>query len=120
MEKFDAGKTEWSLLSYKDIEPMVRVMMHGAKKYGRNNWKLDTDPQRCLNALLRHVMAHSDGEYTDPESGLPHMAHVMCNAMFILHAMNIGDTTARDVTKEHIIKEHTIKEHTVLGGLMND
>jgi hypothetical protein len=32
--------------------------------------------------MLRHLIALLDGEELDSESGLPHIGHIMCNAMF--------------------------------------
>ena len=32
-DRFNTGKLKWSLLSWKALEPMVRVLMFGAEKY---------------------------------------------------------------------------------------
>lgn len=44
------------------------------------------------NAALRHLLAFIDGETLDPETGLPHLAHVRCCAAFLLTyaAQNLG------------------------------
>jgi hypothetical protein len=34
--------------------------------------------------MLRHAFAIQRGEINDPESGLPHAAHIMCCAAFIV------------------------------------
>lgn len=88
MTKCDQGKAEWDLLDYKALEKAVAVMMSGAQKYGRENWKTLNGPEdrrRILNALLRHAHSYVQGEQYDPESGLDHMAHVICNAMILLY-----------------------------------
>jgi hypothetical protein len=36
-------------------------------------------------ALLRHTFKFIRGETYDEETGLHHMAHVMCNAMFLVN-----------------------------------
>jgi hypothetical protein len=60
-------------------------MTFGAKKYARDGWKSLPDfENRYLAALIRHLVAYQNGEFTDPESGLPHLAHVLTNATFLL------------------------------------
>ena len=39
--------------------------------------------------MFRHWMALCDGESLDKESGLPHIGHIMCNAMFYSYHTNI-------------------------------
>ena len=87
-KKFDEGKRRWTLLDFEALEQVVDVMEMGAKKYGEENWKHCTSIPRCVNALFRHLVAYVNGEMVDQESGKSHMAHVICNAMFILHKEN--------------------------------
>lgn len=49
---------------------------------GRNNWKLGFDNNKLLESLARHLFALMRGEINDPESGLPHIGHVLANSMF--------------------------------------
>lgn len=81
----NTGKLDWSLVDFEALEPMVKVLEFGAKKYERDNWKkggkLFTSLS-ILNSLMRHVFALVSGETHDLESGLPHIGHIMCNAMF--------------------------------------
>lgn len=88
--RYNKGKREWSLVDYKSLEPLVDVLKFGADKYARDNWKLDMPIQSIVDSMIRHVTAFSDGEVNDPESGLPHIGHIMCNAMFIQYHMNKG------------------------------
>lgn len=81
--RFNQGKLRWGLVHYKSIEPMVRVLMHGAEKYADDNWKKPLSNNRQnLECAQRHLAAMMDGEIYDKESGLPHAGHVMCNMMF--------------------------------------
>ena len=86
-QRFNTGKPEWSLVDYKALEPMVRVLEMGKKKYSANNWKRGLPTTEICESLLRHLYAYMGGEDTDPESGLSHIAHVQCNAMFLQHMM---------------------------------
>jgi len=80
--KFDAGKIKYSVFPNSVLEDVIRVMMFGANKYGMDNWKLCEDPTRYYDAGRRHEESWKSGEKFDPESGLPHLAHAICNWVF--------------------------------------
>lgn len=109
--RYNTGKPKWSLVHFKSLLPMVRVLEYGAHKYsvfksdtldfipgsqvtqeqakklellssGADNWKKGLGRQNIIDSLLRHAAAIADGEWLDEESGLPHIGHLMCNAMF--------------------------------------
>jgi hypothetical protein len=84
--KYDADKLKWHLLKLKWLEPVVRVFMFGAKKYAPFNWQLVVkgDPTRYIDALKRHLADYEEGERTEPESGQPTMAHLICCGIFLL------------------------------------
>lgn len=82
--KFDRDKLRWDLVPWDAMEPVVRVLTHGAKKYGDRNWEAAFDWSRPYAALLRHVTAWFRGEDNDPESGISHLAHAACNILFML------------------------------------
>jgi hypothetical protein len=60
----------------------ARVLTMGAKKYSADNWK-KVEPWRYEDAFLRHYAEWMMGETHDPESGISHLGHLMCNAMFL-------------------------------------
>lgn len=80
--RHNSGKLRWSLVSWKALEPMVRVMMYGAQKYSNDNWKKGLDKTEILESLMRHLTSLMDGELRDKESGLLHIGHIMANALF--------------------------------------
>jgi hypothetical protein len=80
--RYNSGKAKWGLISFPAIEPLVRVLEFGATKYAPDNWKLGFKQKELLECLQRHLIALFEGEELDKESGLPHIGHVMCNAMF--------------------------------------
>jgi hypothetical protein len=81
--RFNENKLRWDYVHFKSLEPMVRVLEYGAKKYAPMNWMKDPkDSKEHLTSMMRHLTALMDGEFNDPESGLPHIGHIMCNALF--------------------------------------
>lgn len=80
--RFNEGKRKWGLVHWKSVEPMVQVLEFGAAKYAPENWKKGLDKKEILESMMRHLAALMDGEKTDAESGISHMGHIMCNAMF--------------------------------------
>lgn len=83
--KFDQDKTRWDLLPTECIEDVVKILTFGASKYGPNNWQNVTPfEDRYYAAAMRHIVSWRQGEKEDPESGLNHLAHAMCNLVFLL------------------------------------
>ena len=83
--KYDTDKLRWDLLPIECIEDCVKILTFGAGKYGPDNWKtLDNFEDRYYAALMRHLTSWRKGERVDDESGLPSMAHVLCNVVFLL------------------------------------
>jgi hypothetical protein len=83
--RFNDGKAQLSYILDADIamEGMSKVFEFGARKYDRGNWKKGLTPNEIIDSLLRHLMSYQSGEVLDPESGLPHVDHVLCNAVFL-------------------------------------
>lgn len=86
--KNDSGKLQWSLLPFKELEDVVRVLMIGAKKYTPDNWKKCDDVTRYKDALMRHVISYVSGDTTDDESQISHLAHAVCNCLFLMYFDN--------------------------------
>jgi len=83
--KADAGKFRPSLLEPELFEEVARIREYGVEKYGdKDNWK-KVSADRYHDALLRHALACLHDVYAvDEESGLLHLSHICCNAMFLL------------------------------------
>ena len=65
-KKFDQEKIDWTLVPFKAMESVVRVLEHGAKKYSRGNWQMVKNARRrYLAAAYRHLNAMNDGEWVD-------------------------------------------------------
>ena len=86
--KFDDGKIRFSLLTRSLATPLKRVaevLEYGARKYQPNSWQhVPNAKERYEDALDRHLNSWKSGEVVDPESGLPHLAHIATNALFLL------------------------------------
>jgi len=80
--RYNEGKPQWSLVHYGSLIPMIRVLEFGAAKYERENWKKGLNLKEILESMQRHLAALMDGEEFDSESGISHMGHIQCNAMF--------------------------------------
>lgn len=83
-KKEDAEKERWDLLPYDALGDVVRVLTHGAKKYGPENWRdVPFWKSRYFSAALRHVTAYWRGQERDEETGLPHLSHAICCLLFL-------------------------------------
>lgn len=83
--KFDGGKLDYTLVPFEGLDEIVKVLMFGAKKYDRDNWRhVDNAAQRYAAAAFRHMTAYNKGEHVDQETGLSHLAHAGCCLLFLL------------------------------------
>jgi len=81
--RYNKGKSEWGLVDWEIVEDMVSVLEFGKRKYSDWNWFKGLYVVATIESLLRHTFAILRGEDIDKDSGLPHYAHIMCNAMFL-------------------------------------
>jgi hypothetical protein len=66
-------------------------MLDGMLKYGRANFRaIGIRYSIYIDALKRHVNALFEGEDLDPDSGLPHEAHVLACMAIIIDAKAAG------------------------------
>lgn len=63
---------------------VAEVAGFGAAKYERMNFVRGYRWSLSYDALQRHMLAFWSGEDTDPESGLPHLAHAAWHALALL------------------------------------
>ena len=86
--KFDADKPRMELLIQgmpRALEAVGAVLTFGAQKYEAHSWKqVEDNHNRYWAAKTRHELARAKGEERDPETGLLHLAHEACNALFLL------------------------------------
>lgn len=81
-----AGKAPLDLLPWEALGPVAEAFACGARKYRRDNWRSLTSRRVYLGAALRHLAAWAMREDTDPDSGLPHLAHAAASVLILLTA----------------------------------
>lgn len=111
-DRYNQGKLRWSMLDFEALEDVVRVLEFGASKYERGNWRLGLKHTEIIDSLMRHLHEIMIGNDTDNETGLPHIAHIMCNAMFLSYMMKHKPEFDDRLNKHTSIKEYplTIEE----------
>ncbi len=86
--KLDEGKPRVGLMITgfpRALMEVSKVTTFGANKYCENGWMSVPDGiARYNDAMQRHNLKIAEGEILDPDSGLPHLAHVAWNALAIL------------------------------------
>lgn len=71
-----------------NLEQVIEILTKNTKKYSIDNWKKCDDITGYINALYRHLEAYRQGEMLDKEDNIHHLAHLACNALFLLYFEN--------------------------------
>lgn len=99
------GKTRLELVLPSTIEWLGRIRTYGVQKYkDPDNWK-KVPKDQYVGAAMRHFEKYRKGEYLDDESGMPHLAHAMCNLMFLLD-MEDDERTVQPIRLHNHLCEH--------------
>ena len=110
-KKFDSEKPMMQLLPSKALVEVSKVLSFGANKYGKENWReLDDLQDRYTGGTLRHIFAHMDDEFKDPETNYSHLAHAVCGLLFKLEIELEKDKEER--LRESISAEHRESDST--------
>lgn len=94
-KRFNADKMRPSLISPFALWMLGKVLQFGAKKYAPHNWTKGLSWEETCDSLQRHYLKFLMGEELDEESQLPHVAHLFCNTMFLVH-MHVTGTGKDD------------------------
>lgn len=81
--RFNKGKPRWGLVPQSALLPMVEVLEFGANKYAAWNWTKGLSVTEICESMKRHLDAFMEGEDSDKESGISHVGHIQCNALFL-------------------------------------
>jgi len=68
------------------------ALLDGASKYGRSNFRaVGVRASIYYDACRRHMNKWFEGENTDPDSGLPHLAHALACIAILVEASEQGN-----------------------------
>lgn len=106
--KNDTGKPPLYHLAFHSeiLSEVCHVLEFGAGLYGLHNWKKGCRWSRYVSAFFRHVFAWMSGESRDPATGLSHIAHAICNLMFLFYYEKncIGDNDLEEKSFTDVAK----------------
>lgn len=63
----------------------ANVFTYGKEKYAAWNWAKGMDWSIPIACIGRHFEKIALGEWLDNESGHPHIGHIMCNIVMLIH-----------------------------------
>ena len=70
------------------------ALLDGSLRYGRSNFRaVGVRASTYYDALNRHLNAWFEGEDLDPDSNLPHLAHVLACAAILVEGLVQGNLT---------------------------
>lgn len=85
-------KAPLSTVSAPVIMEIGVAMLEGARKYGRHNYReVGVRASVYYDALMRHMTAWWEGQDTDPDSGLSHIAKAMASLAVLRDSMIRGN-----------------------------
>jgi hypothetical protein len=98
--KMDSGKNRLGLVLggfAQALQAVGEIGTFGANKYTDNGWMTVPHGQsRYMDAALRHQLKYLSGELVDPDSGLPHLAHLAWNVLAVLELSNKEETNGNE------------------------
>jgi hypothetical protein len=77
-------KPPLDLLTLEFLTGTAQALGYGIFKYGRHNYKGGIDHSRLIAATLRHLNQYNNGEDTDKETGLSHLAHAAASLNMLM------------------------------------
>jgi hypothetical protein len=80
--RHNSGKIRWSLLNFKSMECLARVLEVGAVKYSRDNWMIGLTKKEVIDSMFRHLIALKEGKKYDTDTGVHHLGGLLANCMF--------------------------------------
>jgi hypothetical protein len=89
-----------SMTTLRILEELLDISIDSSlvTNKGEGNWKISLNLKEIEDSMQRHLASLIDGEIKDPESGLYHIGHIMCNCMFWMYhyTKNIKDAEEKN------------------------
>ena len=82
--RYNTGKAQIHQVPTSLINGVAKVLMYGAQKYEKGNFRKGMDWTTPYDCLQRHMMRWLDGEQLDEESNLPHLYHAAANIAMLI------------------------------------
>jgi len=82
--RFNSNKAELHQVPTSVINGIAKVLMYGAQKYEKGNFRRGMKWTVPYDCLTRHMMLWLDGQELDEESGLPHLYHAAANIAMLI------------------------------------
>lgn len=103
--RFNTGKPELGyILTFPHaLEGFAEVCSYGASKYAAYNYLRGAPLSQYVNCLMRHLQAWHRGEDLDSESGAPHLAHVVWNALTLAE---MAQAQPQRDDRPHVVMSH--------------
>ena len=73
------------------LEGVAEVLTFGANKYAAHNWANGIKLSRNFAATVRHLIKVAQGQEEDPESGIHHYYHALCDMFFMYETLSFTD-----------------------------
>lgn len=96
--KDDGGKPMMHLFPPDALIGACEVMSHVVRsgRYLKGNW-VGLPPERIYDSVMRHLLAYQSGELIDPDTGLPHLDHLTCDAGMLRHIVHGSGKSEQEV-----------------------
>jgi len=89
-----SGKAPFTTIPTEVIAELGLVMLEGARKYGRHNYRaVGVRASVYIDAMFRHMVRFWEGEDIDPDSGMPHLIHIMACCAVLRDSQFFGNWT---------------------------
>ena len=87
-------KVQYHIVPGPVIAELSNAMLEGAFKYGSHNYRVaGVRASTYYDACKRHLDAWWEGQDTDPDSGLPHLAKAIASLVVLRDSQMLGNDT---------------------------
>jgi hypothetical protein len=107
--RYNAGKAPMEYIPLHLLADTARVLYlvttRPENSYPPFNWARGMQWLKPYACLIRHMFAWYRGQDRDPDTGLPHLAHAMCNLLFLIHyeqSYPVGDDRPKEFFTENV------------------